>query len=130
MVILISGFVLTVPSLAASCQKTFDGADFLRASYKRGYKPKATNCHLVNLDRNAFYALPDKDCLVDFHLSEWLTDGWIFSSLEGYGEFTKTLQSGHLLLNISKARGFMLHSISLETSMEDCEAATVDDVLR
>lgn len=121
---------LAFPSTVLACEISFDGSKFLQASYQRGIKARAPECHRVNLSKNTFHARPDKGCTIVLKSSSWLKNGWSFSSLKGRGSFDYDVVDDGLALTIKKEGGFVLDSITVVTSDYDCETVQMDDVLR
>ncbi|WP_374568561.1 hypothetical protein [Ideonella sp.] len=127
----------SAPASAATgshaCVKNIDGAQFLAAAQARGLEP-VSDCLLVDVADNHFFAPPEVACSVTFASRAWLEASWEFVRLKGVGGFTSRHEAGALIVTIEAKGGFSATEFTLRSKEPmppgDCEAARLADILK
>lgn len=115
------------------CQVEFVGSSFLSGAHARGIAP-ASDCLMIDLPANQFFAPPERACSINFGVQTWLVPGWRFVGLEGSGTFASSLTQSGLEVKVEAGGGFLLKSVRLVAAelMEpkQCDSIKVPAVLR
>lgn len=120
--------LLVAPLGTFACDIEFSGSAFLKSSHTHGIRPQS-DCYLVDLSANKFYAPPNSSCHVLFDSESWFSDGWEFKDIRGVGGFKiNSIDSGFEVV-IDEKKGFFLKSVVVTTSYDDCSEVRVEDGL-
>jgi hypothetical protein len=116
-----------------ACQVTLDGSQVLKRAHERGLKPRS-DCLLVDLAKNQFYAPSNVKCTVTLEVMNWLRPDWDYVALSGAGRFTSSVKDGEVAITIESGGGFTLRTLSVSSArgLTDavCKTMRTDDVMK
>lgn len=118
---------------ASACERRLDAQPFLVAAQARGLAP-GSDCLLVDMVGNHFFAPPATACSLRFAAADWLAPGWEFVRLQGVGGFTSRHEAGALIVTIEARGGFSATEFTLRSQQpmaaEACQAMAPGELLR